>query len=75
MNGWKQYVTWVLMLMFGGFGGSLLTFFLVNRSTTIEYTINRTALGTNETAVIPDFKVGDTNLKSLYILSLIHISG
>jgi hypothetical protein len=70
MNGWKQYVTWVLMLMFGGFGGSLLTFFLVNRSTTIEYTINRTALGTNETAVIPDFKVGDTNLKSLYIYSI-----
>jgi hypothetical protein len=36
MNGWKQYVTWAIAMIFGGFGGSLLTFVLVNRSTTIE---------------------------------------
>ncbi len=70
MNGWKQYVTWAIAAICSGLGGAVFTYVILTRSTTIEYTINRTALGTNETAVVPDIKVGDTSLKSLYIYSI-----
>jgi hypothetical protein len=70
MNGWKQNVTWAITAICSGLGGAIFTYLMLTRSTVIEYTINRTALGSNETAVVPNIKVGDTNLKSLYIYSI-----
>ncbi len=66
----KQAITWVIATCFGGLGGAVLNNWLANRSTTIEYTINRTALGADQTAVIPDFKVGGAPLEALYIYSV-----
>jgi hypothetical protein len=63
-------ITLLITALCGGLGGSVLTNYLASRSTTIEYTINRTALGTDQTAVIPDFKVGGTPLQALYIYSV-----
>jgi hypothetical protein len=66
----RQAITWVIAIGFGGLGGAVLNNWLANRSTTIEYTINRTALGADQTAVIPDFKVGGAPLEALYIYSV-----
>lgn len=67
---WKQAVTWLIAIIFSGLGGAVLNNWIANRSTTIEYTINRTALGTDQTAVVPDFQVGGASLQSLYIYSV-----
>src|ERR1700722_13592830 len=64
---WRQVITWAIAAIFGGLGGAVLNNLLANRSTTVEYTINRTALGSDQTTVIPEFKVGGTSLQSLYI--------
>jgi len=67
---WKQGVTWVIAIVFSGLGGAVLNNIISSRSTIIEYTISRTAVGADQAAVIPDFKVGGNSLQSLYIYTV-----
>ena len=69
---WKQGITWILAFGCGGLGGALFNQWYANRSTVVEYTLNKTVLGTDQTTVVPNFRVqvGDTALKTLYIYTL-----
>ncbi len=67
---WKQGFTWAIAIIFSGLGGAVLNNVLASRSTTVEYSINRTALGADQTTVIPEFKVGGLSLQSLYIYNV-----
>jgi hypothetical protein len=67
---WRLGITWGIAIVCSGLGGAVLNTWYANRSTIIEYTITRTALGADQTAVIPDFRVGATSLQSLYIYSV-----
>jgi hypothetical protein len=66
---WKQSVPWVLTLTCGGLAGSIFTQWYINRSTVIEYRLNKTVLGTDQTTVVPNFRVqvGNTSVQTLYI--------
>jgi len=69
---WKQAITWLIAIGFGGLGGAFFNNWYANRSTVIEYSVNRAVLGTDQTAVVPNFRVqvGDTSLQSLYIYTV-----
>ena len=62
------------MLAFGcgGLAGAIFTQWYTNRSTVVEYTVNKTVLGTDQTTVVPNFRVqvGDTTLRTLYIYTV-----
>ncbi|MGO8788985.1 MAG: hypothetical protein ACLQVL_16590 [Terriglobia bacterium] len=72
MSGRKLAIGWLIAICFGGLAGALFNNWYVNRSTVIEYSVNRTVLGTDQTTVVPNFRiqVGDTSLQSLYIYSI-----
>jgi hypothetical protein len=69
---WKHGVTWILAVGFGGVGGAFLNHWFSNRSTVVEYSVTKTVLGTDQTTVLPDFRlqVGDTALQTLFIYTL-----
>jgi hypothetical protein len=69
---WKQIITWILAVVFSGLGGAVLTLWFANRSTVVEYSINKTVLGTDQTTVVPNFRVqvGETTLQTLFIYTL-----
>ncbi len=67
---WRQGVTWAIAIVCSGLGVAVLNNLVANRSTIVEYSINRTAVGADQAAVIPDFRVGDTSLRSLYIYTI-----
>ena len=57
-------------VLFGGAGGAFITHWFATQTTVIEYGIGKTALGADQTAVIPDFKVGGTTVQTLFIYSI-----
>jgi len=69
---WKQLITWLIAFTCGGLGGGVFTQWYINRSTVVEYSINRTVLGTDQTTVVPHFRVqvGDTTFEKLYLYTL-----
>jgi hypothetical protein len=75
----KQVITWLIAITFGGLGGAFFNNWYANRSTVIEYSVNRTVLGTDQTTVVPDLRiqVGGASLQALYIytVKLQYISG
>jgi hypothetical protein len=42
--GWKQLTTWMITIVFSGLCGGLFTNWYANRSTVIEYSVNKTVL-------------------------------
>jgi hypothetical protein len=66
----RQVITWIIAIVFSGLGGSAFTYWWTTRSTIINYTVNRTSLGADETAVVPDIKVGGETLQSLFIYNI-----
>lgn len=68
----KQGITWMIAIVCGGLGGAFLNQWYANRSTVVEYSINKTVLGTDQTTVLPNFRVqiGDTALQSVFIYAV-----
>jgi len=71
-NRWKQAITWTVAIVCSGLGGAIFNNWYSNRSTVIEYSINRTVLGTDQTTVVPNFRVqvGNTVVQSLYLYTI-----
>src|ERR1700733_12875066 len=67
----KQGTTWMIAIVCSGLGGAFLNQWYANRSTVVEYSINKTVLGTDQTT-LPNFRVqiGDTALQSVFIYAV-----
>ena len=68
----KQIVTWIIAITCAGLSGSVVGIWWTNRSSVVQYTVTHTVLGTNQSTVVPNFKiqVGDVVLESLYLFTL-----
>ncbi|MGH9628199.1 MAG: hypothetical protein ACRD7E_07655, partial [Bryobacteraceae bacterium] len=74
----KQIIPWIIAVV-SGVGIPVLAIWYANRPTEIQYSTSKTVLGTDETTVVPQFRVqvGDTILQRLYLhtIRIQHQSG